>query len=111
MYAIPATQNLRIALVHDFLLDLRGAERVFLQLCAMFPEADIFTAVYDPVGTQGRFEDRNVITSGLQRLRPTARNFRPLLPFYPAAVESLDLRGYDLVISSSSAWAHGVIPD
>jgi glycosyltransferase involved in cell wall biosynthesis len=111
MYAIPATQNLRIALVHDFLLDLRGAERVFLQLCAIFPQADIFTAVYDPVGTQGRFEDRNVITSGLQKLRPTARNFRPLLPFYPAAIESLDLTGYDLVISSSSAWAHGVIPD
>lgn len=111
MYAIPATQNLRVALVHDFLLDLRGAERVFLQLCAIFPQADIFTAVYDPVGTQGRFEDRNVITSGLQKLRPTARNFRPLLPFYPAAIESLDLRGYDLVVSSSSAWAHGVIPD
>jgi glycosyltransferase involved in cell wall biosynthesis len=111
MYVSPATENLRVALVHDFLLDLRGAERVFLQLCGMFPGADIFTAVYDPVGTQGRFEDRNVITSALQKLRPTARNFRPLLPFYPAAIESLDLRGYDLVISSSSAWAHGVIPD
>ncbi len=111
MKTIPATQNLRVALVHDFLLDLRGAERVFLQLCEIFPQADIFTAVYDPVGTQGRFENRNVITSGLQKLRPTARNFRPLLPFYPAAIESLDLRGYDLVISSSSAWAHGVIPD
>jgi len=111
MDATPATEDLRVALVHDFLLDLRGAERVFLQLCAMFPQADIFTAVYDPVGTQGRFEHRNVITSGLQKLRPTARNFRPLLPFYPAAIESLDLRGYNLVISSSSAWAHGVIPD
>ncbi len=111
MHAIPAATNLRVALVHDFLLDLRGAERVFLELCAIFPQADIFSAVYDPVGTQGRFEDRGVITSGLQRLRPTARNFRPLLPFYPAAIESLDLRGYDLVVSSSSAWAHGVIPD
>jgi len=111
MYSIPAAQNLRVALVHDFLLDLRGAERVFLQLCTIFPQADIFTAVYDEAGTQGRFSDRNVITSGLQRLRPTARNFRPLLPFYPAAIESLDLRGYDLVVSSSSAWAHGVIPD
>ena len=104
-------QRRRIALVHDFLLDLRGAERVFLELCSMFPEADIFTAVYDEEGTRGRFAGRNVTTSGLQRLKPTARNFRPLLPFYPAAIESLDLRGYDLVISSSSAWAHGVIPD
>jgi glycosyltransferase involved in cell wall biosynthesis len=101
----------RVALVHDFLLDLRGAERVFLELCAMYPQADVFTAVYDEDGTEGRFAARNVHSTFLQRLRPTARTFRPLLPLYPAAMESLDLRGYDLVISSSSAWAHGVIPD
>jgi glycosyltransferase involved in cell wall biosynthesis len=101
----------RVALVHDFLLDLRGAERVFLELCAMYPQADVFTAVYDEDGTEGRFAARNVRSTFLQRLRPTARTFRPLLPLYPAAMESLDLRGYDLVISSSSAWAHGVIPD
>ena len=64
-----ATQP-RVALVHDFLLDVRGAERVFLELCAMWPEADIFTAVYDEEGTEGRFADRNVHTSFLQRLRP-----------------------------------------
>jgi glycosyltransferase involved in cell wall biosynthesis len=52
-----------------------------------------------------------VRTSFLQRLRPNARTFRTLLPMYPAAMESLDLRGFDLVISSSSAWAHGVIPE
>jgi len=101
----------RVALVHDFLLDVRGAERVFLELCAMWPEADVFTAVYDPRGTEGRFARRNVHTSYLQRLRPSARTFRALLPLYPAAIESLDLRGYDLVISSSSAWAHGVLCD
>jgi len=105
----PAEQ--RVALVHDFLLDLRGAERVFLQLCELFPDADLFTAVYDPRGTEGRFIHRRVHASHLQRLRPTARTFRPLLPLYPAAMESLDLRGYDLVVSSSSAWAHGVIPE
>lgn len=101
----------RVALVHDFLVDVRGAERVFLAICDLFPDADLFTAVYDPVGTEGRFGHRRVQTSFLQRLRPTARTFRTLLPLYPAAMESLDLRGYDLVISSSSAWAHGVIPD
>jgi glycosyltransferase involved in cell wall biosynthesis len=101
----------RVALVHDFLLDLRGAERVFLSLCDAFPEADVFTAVYDEQGTEGRFAGRNVHTSWLQALRPTARTFRALLPFYPAAMESLDLRGYDVVLSSSSAWAHGVIPE
>jgi glycosyltransferase involved in cell wall biosynthesis len=101
----------RVALVHDFLVDVRGAERVFLALCDLFPDADLFTAVYDEEGTEGRFAHRQVTTSFLQRAHPTARTFRALLPLYPAAMESLDLRGYDLVISSSSAWAHGVIPD
>jgi glycosyltransferase involved in cell wall biosynthesis len=101
----------RVALIHDFLLDLRGAERVFAAICDAWPEADVFTAVYDERGTEGRFADRNVHTSFLQRLRPTSRTFRPLLPFYPHAVESFDLRGYDTVISSSSAWAHGVLVD
>src|ERR671936_471999 len=101
----------RVALVHDFLVDVRGAERVFLALCDLFPEAVLFTAVYDEEGTEGRVAQREVRTSFLQRLRPTARTFRALLPLYPAAMESLDLRGYDLVVSSSSAWAHGVIPD
>jgi glycosyltransferase involved in cell wall biosynthesis len=101
----------RVALVHDFLLDLRGAERVFLSLCDLFPDADLFTAVYDATATEGRFAHRNVTPSFLQALRPTAKTFRALLPLYPSAMESLDLQGYDLVLSSSSAWAHGVIPD
>src|SRR4051812_43090705 len=101
----------RIALIHDFLLDLRGAERVFAAICDAWPEADVFTAIYDEAGTEGRFSAREPQASFLQRLRPTARTFRPLLPLYPHAVESLDLRSYDLVVSSSSAWAHGVLVD
>ena len=101
----------RVALVHDFLLDVRGAERVFIELCEMWPEAEIFTAVYDEQGTEGRFAHRTVHSSFLQRLRPTARNFRSLLPLYPAAIESFDLHQHGLVISSSSAWAHAVLCD
>jgi glycosyltransferase involved in cell wall biosynthesis len=101
----------RVALVHDFLLDVRGAERVFLELCEMWPEADVFTTVYDQAGTEGRFAGRTVRTSFLQRLHPSARTFRVLLPLYPAAIESFDLGPYDLVISSSSAWAHAVVCD
>ena len=100
----------RVALVHDFLLDLRGAERLFLALCDLWPDAPIFTPVYDEDGTEGRFAGRDVRTSFLQRTRPTARTFRALLPFYPAAIESFDLSDFDLVVSSSSAWAHAVIP-
>ena len=82
---------MRVALVHDFLLDVRGAERVFLAMCEMWPDADLYTAIYDERGTEGRFADRQVHTSFLQKLRPTARSFRPLLPLYPYAIESLDL--------------------
>jgi glycosyltransferase involved in cell wall biosynthesis len=97
--------------MHDFLLDLRGAERVFLELCEMWPEADIYTAIYDEDGTEGRFAHRVVHSSFLQRLRPSARTFRTLLPLYPAAIESFDLSSYELVVSSSSAWAHAVLCD
>ena len=102
---------MRVALVHDFLLDLRGAERVFAELCEIWPDADIYTTVYDKAGTEGRFADRTIYTSFLQRLSPTAKTFRVLLPLYPAAIESFDFSGYDLVVSSSSAWAHAILCD
>jgi glycosyltransferase involved in cell wall biosynthesis len=101
----------RTALIHDFLVSVRGADRVFLEICRLWPDADVFTPVYNERGTEGRFADRNVHTSFLQRLQPNARTFRAFLPLYPAAIESFDLSGYDLVISSSSAWAHAVICD
>jgi glycosyltransferase involved in cell wall biosynthesis len=107
----PSLTGARVALVHDFLVDLRGAERVLLELCAIWPDADIYTAIYDARGTEGRFAHRRVHTSFLQRLRPSARTFRAMLPLYPAAIESFDLSGYDLVVSSSSAWAHAVLCD
>jgi glycosyltransferase involved in cell wall biosynthesis len=99
----------RVALVHDFLLGLRGAERVFLEICDLWPDADIFTPVYNERATEGRFAHRKVHTSFLQKLHPNRRNFRAMLPFFPTAIESFDLSGYDVVVSSSSAWAHAVI--
>jgi len=101
----------KVALVHDFLISLRGADRVFLDICEQWPDADVFTPVYDERGTEGRFAHRNIHTSFLQRLHPSRRTFRALLPLYPAAVESFDLSGYDVVVSSSSAWAHAVLCD
>jgi glycosyltransferase involved in cell wall biosynthesis len=107
---LPGTDALRrVALVHDFLVSVRGADRVFLEICDLWPDADVFTPVYDEQGTEGLFAHRNIQTSVLQRLRPRASTFRALLPLYPAAIESFDLSGYDVVISSSSAWAHAVI--
>ena len=73
----------RTALVHDFLVSVRGADRVFLEICNLWPDADIFTTVYNEQGTEGRFAHRRIQTSFLQRLRPSARTFRALLPLYP----------------------------
>src|ERR1700709_124717 len=101
----------KVALVHDFLLDLRGAERVFAAICDAWPEAAVFPAVCEEKGPGGAFAPPHPQASFLQKVRPTSRTFRPLLPLYPHAIESLDLRGYDIVISSSSAWAHGVLVD
>jgi hypothetical protein len=58
------------ALVHDFLVDVRGAERVLLALCDLFPDATVFTGVYDELGTEGRFASRDVVPTYLNRLRP-----------------------------------------
>lgn len=98
-----------VALVHDFLVDLRGGERVFLELCRLFPDADLFSPVYDAKGTESRFEQRGVGVSFLNHLGPDARTFRSFLPLYPRAVESLELSSYDLILSSSSAWSHGAV--
>ena len=107
----PWSGERKVALVHDFLLDVRGAERVFMEMCDLYPKADVYTAVYDEDGTEGRFAHREIRTSFLQRIRPSARTFRAMLPLYPSAIESFDFSDYDLVISSSSAWAHAVICD
>jgi glycosyltransferase involved in cell wall biosynthesis len=96
----------RVALVHDFLIGVRGAERVFFEICDLYPDADVFSPIYDEQATEGRLAGRNVQSSFLQRVHPGKRTFRSLLPLYPAAIRSFDLSGYDLVISSSSAWAH-----
>ena len=100
----------RVALVHDWLTGLRGGERVLQAICEMYPGADLFTLVHVP-GTCGPvIESRRITTSFLQRL-PGARNgYRRYLPLFPLAIESLDLRGYDLVISTSHAVAKGCRP-
>jgi glycosyltransferase involved in cell wall biosynthesis len=99
-----------VALVHDYLLVRRGAERTFEAIAECWPEAPIYTLLYDPEGTQGRFAHRDVRPSHLQRLGVSQASFRRLLPAFPWAVRSLPLSGYELVVSSSSAFAHGVRP-
>jgi glycosyltransferase involved in cell wall biosynthesis len=97
-----------IALVHDYLLVLRGAERSFAAMADLYPDAPLYTLLYDERGTRERFANRSVTTSFLQRLGIRQEGFRKLLPLYPIAAERLPISGYDVVLSSSSAFAHGV---
>jgi glycosyltransferase involved in cell wall biosynthesis len=100
----------RIALVHDYLLVLRGAERTFAAMSECWPEAPIFTLLYDAKVMRSAFGHRDVRTSYLQRLGVTQSHFRRLLPLFPRAAERLPLAPFNVVISSSSAFAHGVRP-
>ncbi|MBJ7354220.1 MAG: glycosyltransferase [Thermoleophilaceae bacterium] len=100
-----------IALVHDYLLTMRGAERTFAEMAALWPISPIYTSLFDDEAMTGRFEGHDVHTSSLQRLGVGQSKFRSLLPLFPKAFEHLSLAGKKLVISSSSAFAHGVRPD
>lgn len=98
----------RVALVHDYLLVMRGAERTFAAIADLYDSSPIFTLLYDERGTNERFAGRSITTSPLQRLGVRQSQFRRLLPLYPAAAGRLRLPDSDVVLSSSSAFAHGV---
>jgi glycosyltransferase involved in cell wall biosynthesis len=97
---------MRTAIVHYWLLNMRGGEKVLEALCRLLPDADVFTLFYDPEKVSPFLRSRVVKTSFLNPLR---RYYRSSLPLMPIALEHLDLRGYDLVISSESGPAKGVI--
>jgi glycosyltransferase involved in cell wall biosynthesis len=97
---------MRVAIIHYWLLNMRGGEKVVEALCNLLPEADIFTLFYDPDRVSPAIRSHNVRTSFLQ---PFHKHYRSLLPLMPMALESFDLRGYDLVVSSESGPAKGVI--
>lgn len=99
----------RIALVHEWLLTHGGSEEITGQLCQLFPEAELFALVADPVPSlRALIGERRIHTSFLQRIPTATRSHRRLLPLMPLAIESFDLTGFDLVISVSHAVAKGV---
>ena len=101
---------MKVAIVHYWLVGMRGGEKVIEALCRMFPEADIFTHVYDPSAISEVINRHVVHTSFVAKLPFARGRYRSYLPFMPLATEQFDLRGYDLVISSESGPAKGVIP-
>lgn len=98
---------MKVALVHDYLTQRGGAERVFELLCKYYPQADIFTSLYDPERTID-LSDRAVQTTALQKIPGATQYFRLLAPLYFPVFRSLDLQDYDLIISSSSSFAKAV---
>jgi glycosyltransferase involved in cell wall biosynthesis len=97
----------RIALSHDYLLVMRGAERTFLEIALEYPDAPITTLLYNAYGVHPEFARRAMNVSKIQHLGVRQSNFRKLLPIMPLAARSLQVQPSDVVIASSSAFAHG----
>lgn len=100
---------MRVALVHDHLIQDGGAEKVLQELQRLFPEAPTFTLFYDPTRVDPSFQKKEIRTSFLQRLPFGLRRYQWLLPLMPLATELHDLSAFDVVISSSSAFSKGII--
>ncbi|MBP7058554.1 glycosyltransferase [Candidatus Gracilibacteria bacterium] len=101
---------MKVALVHDFLVKLGGAERVLKVFADLYPDAPIYTLLYDEKACGEVFPKERVRTSFLQKLPLWLRKKqRYLFPLMPRATESLDFSGFDLVISSSNAYVHGIL--
>src|SRR5215210_7903389 len=99
----------RVAVVHEWLTVPGGSEKVMLELLRMFPQADVFTSVYDPSVWDEELSGRRVHTSFLNRLPGARSQYPKLLPLMNRAFESFDLSGYDLVISSNHSCAKNVV--
>jgi glycosyltransferase involved in cell wall biosynthesis len=100
---------MKAALVQDWLTGMRGGEKVFEAFCRRFPDAPVYTLVHRKGSVSEAIESHPVHTSFIQRLPAGTTRYQRYLPFFPAAIERFDLRGYDLVISSSHCAAKGVV--
>ncbi|MDR2094246.1 MAG: glycosyltransferase [Treponema sp.] len=102
---------MKTAIVHYWLVNMRGGEKVLEALLELFPDADIFTHVYDPDAVSELIRSHKVYTSYIQKLPLAKRLYQKYMPLMSGALKEFDLRGYDLVISSESGPAKGVTPD
>jgi len=100
---------MRIALVHDYLVQYGGAERVLEAFTELFPYAPIYTLIYDKDAMKGIFEEKKIYTSFLQRLPFSRKRHRFYPPLMPLAIEEFDFSKYDIVLSDSSSYAKGIL--
>jgi glycosyltransferase involved in cell wall biosynthesis len=102
---------MKVALVHDWLTGMRGGEKVLEVFCELYPQADLYTLIYLPDRVSLVIRAMKVRASWINRLPRIEYYYRYCLPIYPHAIESLDLSGYDLILSSSHCVAKGVLPN
>jgi glycosyltransferase involved in cell wall biosynthesis len=97
-----------VALVHDWLVGMRGGERLFERICRMFPGAPVYTLVWKPGAVSAAIEEHPIRTSFVQRLPGAVQRYRWFLPWFPRAIEAFDLSGFDAIVSSSHCVAKSV---
>ena len=101
---------MKVAIVHYWLVTMRGGEKVLEELCKMYPQADIYTNVYNPDKISDEIKKHKIYTTRVNRFPMAKRFYQKYMPFMPNALMDLDLTSYDLIISSESGPAKGVCP-
>jgi glycosyltransferase involved in cell wall biosynthesis len=102
--------KMRVAIVHDWLITTRGGEKCLEGFCGLFPSADVYTLLYAPERVSSLIKAMNIRVSRLNDVPGIERIYRYCLPLFPRAIESFDLRNYDLIVSSSHCVAKGIFP-
>jgi len=101
----------KVAVIHDWLNGMRGGEKVLEAILDLFPQADIYTLFLDEKSVSDKIKSRKIFVSSLNGKKWIKKRYRSFLPFFPRAIEDFDLKGYELIISSSHCVAKGVITD
>jgi glycosyltransferase involved in cell wall biosynthesis len=101
---------MRVAIIHDWLITTRGGEKCLEAFCELFPSADVYTLIYAPDRVSSLVKSMNIRASRLNVIPRIERVYRYCLPLFPRLIESLDLRNYDLIVSSSHCVAKGIFP-
>ncbi len=105
---LQAGAGMKVALSHDWLNGMRGGEKCLEAFCDLYPESTIYTLFHEKGKVNGSIASKPIFTSSIQNLPNVFRSYRHYLPFFPKAVESFDLKGYDLVLSTSHCVAKGI---
>ncbi|GHT83680.1 glycosyl transferase [Spirochaetia bacterium] len=102
---------MKVAVIHYWLVNMRGGEKVLEALLEMFPQADVYTHVYNPSGVSDLINSHRVSTSYIQKLPFAKKLYQNYMPLMPNALKGFNLQDYDLIISSESGPAKGVVPN